>query len=58
MLEEFKTFIMRGNVVDLAVGVIIVVAFGSIVMSLVSDTIMPIIGRPSRAGQHRYRLSS
>ena len=48
MLEEFKKFIMRGNVVDLAVGVIIGVAFGAIVTSLVSDiiatSIMPIIG--------------
>ena len=44
MLEEFKKFIMRGNVVDLAVGVIIGLAFGAIVTSLVSDIIMPIIG--------------
>ena len=44
MLEEFKKFAMRGNVVDLAVGVIIGAAFGSIVTSLVNDMIMPIIG--------------
>src|SRR5215472_8436367 len=44
MLEEFKTFAMRGNVVDLAVGVIIGAAFGAIVNSLVSDIIMPLIG--------------
>jgi large conductance mechanosensitive channel len=44
MLEEFKTFAMRGNVVDLAVGVIIGAAFGAIVTSLVSDIIMPLIG--------------
>jgi len=44
MLEEFKKFAMRGNVVDLAVGVIIGVAFGAIVTSLVEDIIMPIIG--------------
>jgi large conductance mechanosensitive channel len=44
MLEEFKTFAMRGNVVDLAVGVIIGAAFGGIVNSLVSDIIMPLIG--------------
>ena len=44
MLEEFKKFAMRGNVVDLAVGVIIGVAFGAIVNSLVGDIIMPIIG--------------
>jgi large conductance mechanosensitive channel len=44
MLEEFKKFAMRGNVVDLAVGVIIGAAFGAIVASLVADVIMPIIG--------------
>jgi large conductance mechanosensitive channel len=44
MLEEFKKFVMRGNVVDLAVGVIIGAAFGAIVASLVGDIIMPIIG--------------
>lgn len=44
MLGEFKKFAMRGNVVDLAVGVIIGAAFGGIVNSLVADVIMPIIG--------------
>lgn len=44
MFKEFKAFIMRGNVVDLAVGVIIGAAFGSIVKSLVDDIIMPPIG--------------
>ncbi len=44
MLEEFKAFIARGNVMDLAVGVIIGGAFGKIVSSLVDDVIMPIIG--------------
>jgi large conductance mechanosensitive channel len=44
MLEEFKKFAMRGNVVDLAVGVIIGAAFGAIVNSLVSDVIMPLVG--------------
>jgi len=44
MLEEFKKFAMRGNVVDLAVAVIIGAAFGAIVNSLVNDIIMPIIG--------------
>ena len=44
MLEEFKKFALRGNVVDLAVGVIIGAAFGTIVASLVGDIIMPIIG--------------
>jgi large conductance mechanosensitive channel len=45
MLQEFKKFAMRGNVVDLAIGVIIGAAFGKIVDSLVADVIMPIIGR-------------
>jgi large conductance mechanosensitive channel len=44
MLTEFREFAMKGNVVDLAVGVIIGAAFGSIVTSLVGDVIMPIIG--------------
>ena len=44
MLKEFKTFIMRGNVMDLAVGVIIGGAFGKIIGSLVSDILMPVIG--------------
>jgi large conductance mechanosensitive channel len=44
VLEEFKKFAMRGNVVDLAVAVIIGAAFGAIVNSLVSDIIMPVIG--------------
>ena len=44
MLEEFKKFAMRGNVVDLAVGVIIGAAFGRIVESMVGDIFMPIIG--------------
>jgi large conductance mechanosensitive channel len=44
MLEEFKKFALRGNVVDLAVGVIIGAAFGAIVASLVGDIIMPVIG--------------
>lgn len=44
MLKEFKKFAMKGNVVDLAIGVIIGGAFGKIVTSLVNDIIMPIIG--------------
>ena len=44
MLQEFKKFALRGNVVDLAVGVIIGAAFGKIVESLVGDIFMPIIG--------------
>ena len=44
MLEEFKKFALRGNVVDLAVGVIIGAAFGAIVTSAVQDLFMPVIG--------------
>jgi len=44
MLKEFREFAMKGNVVDLAVGVIIGAAFGAIVSSMVGDLIMPIIG--------------
>jgi large conductance mechanosensitive channel len=47
MLKEFKTFILRGNVIDLAVGVIIGGAFGSIVNSLVADIITPILLQPA-----------
>lgn len=43
--NEFKTFIMRGNVLDMAVGVVIATAFGKITNSLVSDIIMPVIGK-------------
>ena len=44
MFAEFKKFIMRGNVLDLAIGVIIGAAFGRIVTSLVNDIFMPVIG--------------
>jgi len=44
MLKEFKAFIMRGNVIDLAVAVIIGAAFGKIITSLVTDVLMPPIG--------------
>ncbi len=44
MLDEFKKFALKGNVVDLAVGVIIGAAFGAIVSSMVGDIIMPIVG--------------
>ncbi|MFA5806280.1 MAG: large-conductance mechanosensitive channel protein MscL [Melioribacteraceae bacterium] len=44
LVHEFKTFAMKGNVVDMAVGIIIGAAFGKIVSSLVSDVIMPPIG--------------
>jgi large conductance mechanosensitive channel len=44
MISEFKEFAMRGNVIDLAVGVVIGTAFGKIVASLVNDLIMPVVG--------------
>lgn len=44
MLKEFKDFVLRGNVIDLAVAVIIAAAFGKIIASLVNDIIMPMIG--------------
>jgi large conductance mechanosensitive channel len=44
MIKEFKTFIMRGNVVDMAVGIVIGAAFGKIVASLVNDVLLPPIG--------------
>ena len=44
MLKEFREFAMRGNVVDLAVGLIIGAAFGAIVQSMVGDIIMPVVG--------------
>ncbi len=47
MLKEFKAFVMRGNVVDLAIGVIIGGAFGAIVNSLVADIITPILLQPA-----------
>lgn len=54
MLKEFKQFIMKGNVVDLAVGVVIGVAFGAVVTSLVSDIFTPLIaaigGQPDFSG--------
>jgi large conductance mechanosensitive channel len=44
MLKEFREFAMRGNVIDLAIGVIIGAAFGKIITSLVSDILMPLVG--------------
>lgn len=44
LIDEFKAFILRGNVVDLAVAVVIGVAFGAVVTSLVNDVIMPLLG--------------
>ncbi|HXT08276.1 MAG TPA: large conductance mechanosensitive channel protein MscL [Roseiarcus sp.] len=54
MLKEFRDFAMRGNVVDLAVAVIIGAAFGKIVDALVSDIIMPIIGLAGKADFTNY----
>jgi large conductance mechanosensitive channel len=47
MIKEFKEFVMRGNVVDLAIGVIIGAAFGKIVSSLVEDVITPLLLKPA-----------
>jgi len=44
MLKEFKDFALRGNVLDMAVGIVIGVAFGSIITSLVNDILMPPLG--------------
>lgn len=45
MMKEFKEFVMRGNVMDLAVGLVVGAAFGKIVGSLVNDVLMPVIGQ-------------
>jgi large conductance mechanosensitive channel len=47
LLQEFKTFAVKGNVIDVAVGVIIAGAFGKIVDSLVGDIVMPVVGKLS-----------
>jgi large conductance mechanosensitive channel len=52
MLKEFKAFLLRGNVVDLAIGVIIGSAFGAIVNSLVADIITPVILQPALKQAH------
>ena len=54
MLKEFRDFAMRGNVVDLAIGVIIGAAFGKLVGALVDDIIMPIIGIAGKADFSNY----
>ncbi len=54
MLKEFREFAMRGNVVDLAIGVIIGAAFGKIVDAIVSDIIMPILGIAGKADFTNY----
>lgn len=50
VLDEFKTFILRGNVVDLAVGIMIGAAFSGVVQALVKDLITPLIPAPSTSG--------
>jgi large conductance mechanosensitive channel len=50
MLNEFKAFIARGNVMDLAVGVIIGAAFNKIVESVVNDLVMPVVGAVTGGG--------
>ena len=56
MLKEFKDFAMRGNVIDLAVGVIIGGAFGKIVGSLIEDVITPLILKPALDAAHLSNL--
>ena len=56
LLEEFKNFALKGNVIDLAVGVIIGAAFGKIVDALVNDIIMPILGIAGKADFSNYFL--
>ena len=56
MLKEFKAFAMQGNVIDLAVGVIIGAAFSSIVTSLVDDIITPLLLKPALDAAHLKRL--
>lgn len=56
MLKEFKEFVMKGNVVDLAVAVIIGAAFGAIVSSLVDDVITPLLLAPALKAAHAEDL--
>lgn len=56
MLQEFKKFVLRGNVVDLAVGVIIGAAFGKIVSSLIEDVITPLLLKPALEAAHLTKL--
>jgi large conductance mechanosensitive channel len=58
MIKEFKTFILRGNVVDLAVAVIIGAAFGAIVGSLISDVITPLLLKPAMSALHVEKLEN
>jgi large conductance mechanosensitive channel len=56
MISEFKAFAMRGNVVDLAVGVVIGGAFGKIVSSLIDDVITPLLLKPTMDAAHLTKL--
>ncbi len=56
MLQEFKKFVLRGNVVDLAVGVIIGAAFGKIVSSLIEHVITPLLLKPALEAAHLTKL--
>jgi large conductance mechanosensitive channel len=58
MLKEFRTFIMRGNVIDLAVAVIIGGAFSGIVGSLINDVITPLLLKPSMEALHVDKLEN
>jgi len=57
MLKEFKAFAMRGNVIDLAVGVVIGAAFSKIVGSLIDDVIAPLVLKPALEAAHLTDLS-
>lgn len=56
MISEFKAFAMKGNVVDLAIGVIIGAAFGKIVTSLIEDVITPLILKPALEAAHLQKI--
>ncbi|MEY4603740.1 MAG: hypothetical protein RIT43_1032 [Bacteroidota bacterium] len=58
MIKEFKTFIMRGNVIDLAVAVIIGGAFSAIVGSLINDVITPLLLKPAMEALHVSKLEN
>ena len=57
LIKEFKEFAMRGNVMDMAVGVIIGGAFGKIVSSLVDDVLMPLIGMLTGVSMYQVLLT-
>lgn len=56
MLKEFKDFVLRGNVVDLAVGIVVGVAFTALVQAFVADILTPIISIPGRASFQNWEL--